>query len=437
MYGVCRVFPYIGEIHLTLHTKVNQYTPIYTTNYTTIYTNNMNTTLLTYCNTRQFFTNKWKGEIFDNSFYLSDMDLQKWNITRCQLEAMPQIKTIGLNKYNVIGVNEIDISLIKPHGRKLTDLHKYMMKCIVAADLPTTVETTAYWNAFVKHRKTFAELFFISDAFSGRIHTPISGMSKELRPYLMIQGEQTVSYDISQMQPTLLANILYQNIGKNEFSDTINKGADIYTMLQENAALSTRNDAKKLFFQMLFGKPSNQLDKLFAKANFIEWINWYKGQIDPRNPHNKEKPYSNLSYILQNYEVRIMAEIWLKLALKNIPFLTVHDEIIARQSDTDTVKTTIESVLNKHFKCYKLNIDKLEKQVQEPTPINKKTLLEIGFDILGEVNNLTKNSLLAEMIRKYNITDTRAKAGFDLLLKNNIIEPTNVDTFYMTHSTPF
>jgi hypothetical protein len=72
-----------------------------------------------------------------------------------------------------------------------------------------------------------------------------------------------------------------------------------------------------------------------------------------------------------------------------------------------------------------------------PEPINKKSFFEIGMDIIGEQNNMTKNRLLAEMIRKYNITDTRAAAGFDLLLNNGIIEATNVDTYFLSHSTPY
>ena len=72
-----------------------------------------------------------------------------------------------------------------------------------------------------------------------------------------------------------------------------------------------------------------------------------------------------------------------------------------------------------------------------PEPINKKSFFDIGMDILGEQNNMTKNRLLAEMIRKYNITDTRAGKGFDLLLNNGIIEATNVDTYFLTHSTPY
>ena len=391
----------------------------------------MYTKLLTYLNTRQFFTNRWKGDVFDNSFYLSDMELQAYNITRGQLEAMPQIKTVGLNRYNVQEVSEIDISLIKPHGRKLTDLHRYMLQCVVDTELPTTVEKTAYWNTFTKHRARFPELFFTVDEFAGRVHSPISGMSKVIRPFLLLHGEAVTSFDVAQMQPTLLAKILYNEIGSNEFTDTINNGTDIYTMLQQKSGLSTRNDAKKLFFQMLFSKPSNKLEQLFEGANFIQWINWYKSTIDPRNTHSKEKPYSNLAFLLQTYEVRIMGEIWANLARLNVPFLTVHDEIIARQTDTETAKTIIESVLNKHFASFKLNC--------MPAPEQKQTkdLFCIGLELIGEQNNLSKNRLLVEMVQKYNISDTRAGKGFDLLLNNGIIEATNVNTYFLKHSTPF
>ena len=391
----------------------------------------MYTKLLTYLNTRQFFTNRWKGDVFDNSFYLSDKELQTYNVTRVQLEAMPQIKTVGFNRYNVQGVSDIDISLIKPHGRKLTSLHRYMLQCVVSTDLPTTVQTTAYWNTFIKHRARFAELFFTVDEFAGRVHSPISGMSKDIRPFLLLHGEAVTSFDVAQMQPTLLAKILYNEIGSNEFTDTINNGTDIYTMLQQKSGLSTRNDAKKLFFQMLFSKPSNKMEQLFEGANFIQWINWYKSTIDPRNPHSKEKPYSNLAFLLQTYEVRIMGEIWANLARLNVPFLTVHDEIIARQTDTETAKTIIESVLNNHFASFKLNC--------MPAPEQKQTkdLFCIGLELIGEQNNLSKNRLLVEMVQRYNISDTRAGKGFDLLLNNGIIEATNVNTYFLKHSTPY
>lgn len=407
---------------------------------------------LTYCNTRQFFTNKWRGEVFHNEFYLSDAELERWNVTRAQLEAMPEIIKAGVNYYNVKGVSKIDISLLKPHGRPLTDLHKFMMQCVCDADLSAGVESTAYWQAFIKHRKRFPELFFKVDIFAGRVHTSVSGMSKDVRPLLLLRGEGVVSFDVSQMQPTLLANVLQDNIGNNEFSDTINAGVDVYVMLQKKAGLQTRDEAKKLFFQMLFSKPSNELEKLFVGANFIQWINQYKSIFDDRNPHGKEKPHSNLAWILQTYEVRVMSAVWQKLKSNNIPFLTVHDEIICRQSDESKARIIIESILNKAFKRYKLNSGHVgtPQPAPQPTPSTpqptpstpqpptpKKSFYAIGMEILGENTNRSHDYLINEMMLKYSISVQRATAGLTQLIENKVIDKTQFDTYFMADSTPF
>ena len=313
-------------------------------------------TFLTYCNTRQFLTNRWKGEIFSNSFYLSDAELKRWHVTRVQLESMPQIKTVGVNKYNVIDVESIDISLVNPHGQQLTDLHNWMLERVCETEMPSGVEVTPYWNSFLKHRSQFPTLFFTVDEFAGRVHTPISGMSRDLRPLLLLRGEKTCSLDVAQMQPTLLGTILKQAVGENSFSDAIDEGTDVYLMLQSTAKLESRDEAKKRFFQILFGKPNEEMAKLFEGANWIEWINKYKSTVEARNPHGKEKTYSNLSWILQTLEVRVMSEIWQTLAENAIPFLTIHDEIICRKSDEQKALLIFNNELSKHFQMYKIKI---------------------------------------------------------------------------------
>lgn len=395
-------------------------------------------TFLTYCNTKQFFTNKWKGDVFDNSFYLADRELKKYGISRLQLESMPQFIKVDHNRYNIQGVNEIDISLYTPSGKKLEPLHLYMLDCLKVSDLPQNAETTAYWKTFIKHRNNYLNKFFKVDTFSGRVHTPISGMSKDIRPYLLLNKEQTTSFDVAQMQPTLLANILFEAIDKNDFSDAIFSGVDIYTMLQEKSNLPTRDKAKKVFFQILFGRPSNELEMLFANANFIEWINWYKSIKEERNPR-QGKTYNNLAWILQNTEVAIMSEIWQSIAKKNILFLTVHDEIICQKSKSVQVRTIIEAILKKHFKYFKLNEkhgESLPAQVPE-VPKPKKSLSEIAMELIGEHNHLPKQAIISNMIHSYHIDENRAENGFNQLFENKIIEQTHLNTYLLSNSTPF
>lgn len=393
---------------------------------------------LTYCNTKQYFTNKWKGDEFDNSFYLSDWELKKYGISRLQLESMPQFIKVDHNRYNVQGVNEIDISLYTPSGKKLEPLHLYMLDCLKVTDLPQNIETTAYWQTFIKHRSNYLNKFFKVDTFSGRVHTPISGMSKDIRPYLLLNGEQTTSFDVAQMQPTLLANILFDAINENDFSDAIFSGIDIYIMLQEKSNLPTRDKAKKIFFQILFGRPSNEMETLFANAGFIEWINWYKSIKEERNPR-QGKNYNNLAWILQSTEVAIMSEIWQSIAKKNILFLTVHDEIICQKSKSNQVRITIETILKKHFKYFKLNEKHGETiQAQAPDiPKPKKSLSKIAMELIGERNHLPKQAIIFNMTQLYQIDETRAESGFKSLLDNDIIMATHLDTYLMSNSTPF
>ena len=314
----------------------------------------MNNKFLVFLNTKQALTNHRKGADFINAFYLSDSELEKWNVTRVQLEAMPEITLAGNNRYNVNGINEIDFSLIQPTGRPLTDLHKWMLDRVLETELPEGTETTLYWQRFMKYRDVYPELFFNVDLFAGRVHTPISGMHRITRPFLLLRNELTGSLDVSQMQPTLLATILQQAVGTNSFSDAINAGTDIYVMLQETAKLADRETAKKRFFQILFGYPDEQLSQLFGRANWIDWINSYKSQTEPRNPH-KERMHSNLAWLLQTFEVQIMTEIWRTLAENAVPFVTVHDEIIVQQNSLKQAETIMNSELNKHFINFKIN----------------------------------------------------------------------------------
>ena len=309
---------------------------------------------LIYLNTKQALTNHRKGADFINSFFVSDNELEKWNVTRAQLEAMPNVTKTENNLYNITGINEIDFSLVRPTGRPLTELHKWMLERALETELPKGTETTLYWERFMEYRDVYPELFFNVDNFSGRVHTPISGMHRITRPFLLLRNEKTASLDVAQMQPTLLGTILQQAVGTNSFSDAINAGTDVYVMLQETAKLPDREKAKKRFFEILFGYPDKQLSQLFEGANWIEWINKYKLQTENRNPH-KERTHTNLAWILQTLEVEIMTEIWRKLAENAIPFVTVHDEIIVPETALKQAEVIMNNELNKHFINFKIN----------------------------------------------------------------------------------
>ena len=74
-----------------------------------------------------------------------------------------------------------------------------------------------------------------------------------------------------------------------------------------------------------------------------------------------------------------------------------------------------------------------------PVPINNdhKSLSEIAMELIGECNHLPKQTIIANMILAYHIDETRAESGFKSLIDNKIIEPTHLNTYVLSHSTPF
>jgi hypothetical protein len=302
------------------------------------------------------FQERFRNQI-DNSVYITESDLLRFNISIAQLHHFIESGEISQlsNRYKALKAGAVDMALIRRKGATQTELHKWMKQILFFVDLPKDVQTTEYFRMYLKFRNEYLDLFFTVDEFAGRVHTPISSLSHEIRPYLLLCGESTVSLDVCQIQPTLLANILFQNIGENDFSTAIFEGVDVYTKLQEKAGLNIRDEAKKLLFKILFGYPSEQLANIFGDSEWISWINLYKSRTDNRNPH-RDKPHTNLAWLLQNSEVQIMNKIWQTLAENRLPFLSVHDEIICRKSDEQKVLSIFNNELSKHFINFKISV---------------------------------------------------------------------------------
>lgn len=260
-------------------------------------------------------------------------------------------------KYKALMPGEVNLASLarKYEDDTLDDLHKTMRTHLMNASLKENAPSTEYFNVFLEFRKDRPDLFFIVDAFAKRIHTPVSNFNREYRPNIMLYGQETTSLDVCTMQPLLLGKILRNSIGANEFSQWIDDGQDVYIMLQMKAGLQTRDDGKKRFFEILFAPKNNDLSTLFGHAKWIEWINDYKGIEEPKNPNSKKKNHSNLAWLLQTTEVKIMKQVWQKLVDNDIPFLSVHDEILSRQSDQEKVFQLFHSVFEKEFSFFKIN----------------------------------------------------------------------------------
>lgn len=265
----------------------------------------------------------------------------------------------------------VDPSLLEEAKRKttmaqpeLTPLHIWMRKCLTGVKLVGVRkdDIPVYFKSFLKSKPEDLKYFFKVDTFSTRVHTPVVSLKGDLRFKMRLYDEPVVSLDVKQMQPTILAKILDDKVGANSFSDAIFKGEDVYVHLKDAAKLASRKDAKEYFFQLVFGKPMNDIGRMFkGDTSWVDWINEYKRNPEPQNPHGKWKPHTNLAWLLQYSEVRVMTDVWRKLMEKNIPFLTIHDEILCKVSDQEKARGFMEEELRKHFKHFSITVHTTNK----------------------------------------------------------------------------
>jgi len=259
--------------------------------------------------------------------------------------------------YHCTVPGEIDLAMVRKEPRNYDALTIELKNMLRWASLPPNAPSTDYFSVFLKNRFQYLDLFFTVDDFSGRIHTPVSSLKKDYRKSLLLAGLPVVSIDVAQMQPQLLGLILENKIGHNEFSTWLNKGLDIYEAIMKKLSLENRNQAKKKFFEILFSPPSPELSRLFGNSQWIDWINCYKQQKVSANPHTNKKPYSNLAWLLQKSEVKLMRKVWQKLVDNRIMFLTVHDEIVLPQPLAPQGEAIFREVLTQHLKNFSLKME--------------------------------------------------------------------------------
>jgi hypothetical protein len=315
--------------------------------------------------------------------------------------------------YEALKSGAFDLSLLVATPIPTDTVTQTMLGHLKNVSVPEAAGTTDYFNLFLKYKDSRPDLFFKVDSFCGRVHTPVSNLSRDLRPFILLNGEETTSIDVTTMQPLLLGKILYAALGENEYSTWINDGTDIYIKLQEKASLSSRDAAKKKFFEILFSKPNQELTMLFGASDWIEWISLYKGYNEPRNPHSNDKPWSNLAWLLQMTEVEMMRKIWMGLVHENIPFLTVHDEIIIPVSKAGEAELIMHEVLSKEFVFYKLStknkvVIPSSLSTLQPEVTEKKVLFDASLSTLATLKPVIVQEIqAAELTENGNKTVTK------------------------------
>ena len=95
---------------------------------------------------------------------------------------------------------------------------------------------------------------------------------------------------------------------------------------------------------------------MFGQSDWIKWINEFKSCYYPSNPNSKKKPHSNLAWLLQTTEVRLMTKVWQRLIDHGILFLSVHDEVIVPAHQAERALANLEDILGKELSYFKLKM---------------------------------------------------------------------------------
>ena len=325
---------------------------------------------LSYLFTLQFMRTRFKDFDKNNNFIFINYQILRtlfFENPRKELDFLEDNKLISsisqstkqnhiIKLYRTTSIHNLNFSNFEYEGAKLDEVTITLKSFLKTISLKDNIPSTPYFDKFLELKRYNLNCFFKVDHFSGRVHTPVTSLPSEYRSQLLIKGEQTVSFDVVTMQPLLLGKILEEKISFNEYSYWIDDGEDIYIKLQQTAKLIDRTTAKTKFFQILFGRSNENLATTFGNANWIEWINDFKSKPLHSNPNTEEKEHSNLAWLLQTTEVKLMRKIWSALIKADIIFLSVHDEIIVRQSDQDETYSIMSRILSQEFRFFRINL---------------------------------------------------------------------------------
>jgi hypothetical protein len=146
-----------------------------------------------------------------------------------------------------------------------------------------------------------------------------------------------IQIDLANSQLCFLSKMLEDTPGLNDINNFCNLSysGEIYTYVQDQLGLETRDEAKLLLITILFSSNYNSKGKKEFKSLFPQvhmWINNFK----------RENGYKNFSVTLQKMEAELFIDqIYVSLKRRGIFCLTKHDSLIIGSKDLDRVLKTI------------------------------------------------------------------------------------------------
>lgn len=207
------------------------------------------------------------------------------------------------------------------------------------------------------------EFFYHVDKTANRVHTNVSNLSRELRPFLTYKGRRLINIDIKNSQPflfnILISNFIYPLINISPyvatFSDIelykrLTSEGTFYEYLMRKAGFENmdRGTFKKEFFgKVFFCKSSDKYTyketKLFKELfpNVYQIILQYK-----------KNDYKQLAITLQKAESHIMINKVCKRIATDKPEMfisSIHDSLLTTPENKNYVSDVILSEFERNF----------------------------------------------------------------------------------------
>lgn len=196
---------------------------------------------------------------------------------------------------------------------------------------------------------------------TGRFFNAITGLSRQLRPALRLDGEPLASVDLRCCQPSLLSALV-----TGRTPPMVGKGVATYKVSLESS-LSPSN--QRLYEQcsqgVFFDEFSREcgVSRDFAKQRFIVDVLAKKGSYRSHvqdvftalypdaakfilSVNRGKDNHGRLICLLQRLESWLVVETVAPLLVDSVPIITLHDAIFAKQSDIESVKDAFQQTFD-------------------------------------------------------------------------------------------
>jgi hypothetical protein len=194
-------------------------------------------------------------------------------------------------------------------------------------------------------------IFYHFDNF-GRMHTNFTILRSYIRKNnLYIDGKQTFEVDIPNSQPLFLIKLIQDSnsvVSKDEFElfKILTKNGNFYQYIVDNSEITSRKEAKKLIYRVLFGKNWRSKENIIFSRIFPSIYNFIKEY------KKKSGDYRILSHQLQKMESELIYNKIIKTIMYICPdakLVTVHDSIISSIDNKEIIETIFRQKLKEEF----------------------------------------------------------------------------------------